>query len=298
MRRKTPPTTPPTGTPPAPPPGAPPAGASTLLARWESAVDRGIEGFEGEGQLDGLLEALAMTVALEAIGELSLAAPARRDALRRTGARALLQLGTLLLPRSEGERTTEADEERAEAVRIVAPYARDGLRALAGKEPARGPSAVESSVGDAELVGLVRGSFDGFRLAEIAWRVRDSREAQRALGLMCRLEELSSALEGGATARTKRAAGLRLAADGSSSVRDPAEGRRIAELRVGSHDVELFRFEDHVVAAYAGTTVVLRLGGLHVTPLVTRAGYAEARLEGAATRVELEVGGDRATLEL
>jgi hypothetical protein len=283
MRRKNPP----------PPPDAPgSARERSLLGRWERTADAGVRGFERDGELDGILEALAATVALEALGALSRTSPTRREALRRAGARALLQVGALLQPGAE-------DEERAEAVRIVAPFARDGLRALAGKEPPRPPSAVEAAVGDAELVGLVRGSFDGFRLAEIAWRVRESREAQRAVGLLVRLEEERELEESGAgPARPARGGGLRLAADGASSVRDPAVGTRMAELRVGGHDVELFRFEDGVIAAYAGTAVVLRLGGAHVTPLVTRAGYAEARPEGGATRLELDVGGDGALIEL
>lgn len=290
------------------PPPAPDAPGS-LLERWERTADAGVRGFDRDGELDGILEALAATVALETLGALSRTSAARREALRRAGARALLQVGALLQPGA-------GDEERAEAVRIVAPFARDGLRALAGKEPPRAPSAVEAVVGDAELVGLVHGSFDGFRLAEIAWRVRESREAQRAMRLLVRLEEERELESDGAPAADTpawgrggprslrreaagpRGGGLRLAADGASSVRDPAAGRRIAELRVGDHDVELFRFEDGVIAAYAGTAVVLRLGGARVTPLVTRAGYAEARPEGDATRLELDVGGDGALIEL
>jgi hypothetical protein len=111
------------------------------------------------------------------------------------------------------------------------------------------------------------------------------------VGLLVQLER-ERAVEGGAEGRP-----LRLAADGASTVRDPGQGRRIAELRVGGHDVEIFRFEDGVVAAYASTAVTLRLGGEHVVPLVLRAGYAEARIEDA-TRVELDVGGTVATLEL
>ncbi len=257
----------------------------SVLERWEALSADAIRRFESSGELDGVLEALAMTVALEALGDLSRAAPGRRESLRKTGARALLQIGTLLAPQDNDEH-----EERAEGVRIAAPYARDGLRALAGKEPPRSTREDDPTVLDSELVGLARGAFDGFRLAEIATRVRDSTQAQRALLLLRRLEEQADV--GRAAPR------LRLAADGASSVRDPEQGRRIAELRLGVQDVELYRFEDGVIAAYATTAVVLRLAGAGVTSLVSRAGYAEAALEGRTHRVDLDAGGERATLEL
>lgn len=265
---------------------SPSFGPGSLLSWWDHVTDAGLRRFEREGALEGILEALAATVALEVVGVLSQVPLARREALRRAGARALLQIGGQVPGAGDDE-----GEERAEALRLVAPYARDGLRALVGKEPPRAPSAAPAHVGDAELVGLVHARFDGFRSAEIAWRVRESPEAQRALGLLVRLEE-ERLLED-----APRGRGLRLAADGASSVRDPGQGRRVAELRVGGHEVELFRFDDGVVAAYAATAVTLRLGGERVASLVTRPGYAEARVEGA-TRVELDVGGSVAALEL
>lgn len=260
-----------------------------------------------DAQLEELLETLAMALALEVVGELSRVPPSTREGLRRAGARALLQLGGL---RGEA-RGDEDDEDRAEAVRLIGPYARDGLRALAGKEPPA-PRRADAVVLDAELVGLVRGSFDGLRLAEIAWRVRESVAAQRALRLLRQhaqhvrddAAQDDAAQDDAArddSARDDGARGgarMRLAADGGASLRDPEGGTRIAELQLAGHGVELYRFDDGAIAAYSASAVVLRLGGAHVAARVARAGYAEASLGPEARRIELEVDGVTSTLEL
>lgn len=258
-----------------------------LLGRYLREAEAAIGARDGledrRADLEAIFEVLAMTVAVEVVGELSRVPAGTRESLRRVGSRALLQIGTLLS--AEG---SDEDEERAEAVRLVGPYARDGLRALAGKEPPA-PRRDDAVVLDAELVGLLRGSFDGLRLAEIAWRVRESTEARRALALLERL---------GSDAQEERARPrLRLAADGAATMRDPGSGRRIAELTVAGHAIELHRFEDGAIAAYAASAVLLRLGGEHVAPRVSRPGYAEAVLGVdpktglSVTRIELDVGG-------
>ncbi|MBN8613447.1 MAG: hypothetical protein J0L92_22830 [Deltaproteobacteria bacterium] len=262
----------------------PPTHASSLLDRYLRQAEAAIRAREGveerDADLEAILEVLAMTVALEVMGELVRVPPATRESLRRVGARALLQIGTLL---------SDDDEDRAEAVRLIGPYARDGIRALAGKE-APAPRRDDAIVLDAELVGLSRGQFDGFRLAEIAWRVRESSAAKRALGMLRRVEP-----ERGDASGEPR---LRLAADGGAPMRDPSSGRRIAELTVADHAIELHRFDDGAIAAYAASAVMLRLGGEHVTSRVSRAGYAEASLGESATRVELDVAGTTTTLEI
>jgi hypothetical protein len=232
-------------------------------------------------ELEAIFEVLAMTTALEVTGELPRVPTSLRESLRREGSRALLQIGALLAgDDAEGE-------ERAEAVRLLGPYARDGLRALSGREPAS-PRRDDAVVLDHELVGLLHGRFDGLRLAEIAWRIRASAEARRALALLQRVA--SDADRGLARAR------LRLAAEGGSAMRDPGEGRRIAELVLAGHAVELFRFEDGMLAAYAASTVMIRLGGEQVSPHTSRPGYAEASLGPGASKLELEVGGVTTTL--
>lgn len=236
-------------------------------------------------ELEAIFEVLAMTTALEVTGELPRVPTSLRESLRREGSRALLQIGALLA--GDDAEGGEEGEKRAEAVRLLGPYARDGLRALSGREPAS-PRRDDAVVLDHELVGLLHGRFDGLRLAEIAWRVRASAEARRALALLQRVA--SDADRGLGRAR------LRLAAEGGSAMRDPSEGRRIAELVLAGHAVELFRFEDGMLAAYAASTVMIRLGGEQVSPHTSRPGYAEASLGPGASQLELEVGGVTTTL--
>ncbi|MFO0708556.1 MAG: hypothetical protein U0353_01880 [Sandaracinus sp.] len=233
---------------------------------------------ERHAELEAIVEVLAMATALEVVGLLSRVPAASREGLRRAGSRALLQLGTLL---------DDDDEERAEGARLLGPYARDGLRALAGREPS--PARREDAIVlDSELAGLVQGSFDGLRLAEIAGRVRESAEARLALSMLTRLGDES----------VRAAPRLRLAADGGSAMRDPSAGRRIAELSVAGHAIELHRFDDGAIAAYAASSVVLRLGGEHVISRVSRPGYAEASIEPGTATVDLDVGGAITTLEV
>jgi len=258
--------------------------SSALLTRYLRDAEAAIRAREGvehrRADLEAIFEVLAMTVALEVSGDLPHVPTSTRESLRRVGSRALLQIGTLIS--CDGDE----DEDRIEAVRLLGPYARDGLRALAGKERPV-PRRDDAIVLEQELVGLVRGSFDGLRLAEIAWRVGESTEAQRGLALLRRLE----AYEDQGAVR----APLRLAADGGATMRDPSEGRRIAELVVAGHAVEIHRFEDGTIAAYAASAVLLRLGGEHVSSRVSRPGYAEA-LAANASALELEVGGTTTTL--
>ncbi len=256
----------------------------SLLDRYLSQAEAAIRARDGieerDADLEAILEVLAMTVALEVMGELVRVPPATRESLRRVGARALLQIGSLL-PTGD----SDEDEDRAEAVRLIGPFARDGIRALAGKEPPA-PRKDDAIVLDGELVGLSQGHFDGFRLAEIAWRVRESSAAKRALGMLRRVESGSDATR------------LRLAADGAAPMRDPSSGRRIAELTIAGHAIELHRFDDGAIAAYAASAVMLRLGGEHVTSRVSRAGYAEASIGDRATRFELDVAGTTTTFEI
>jgi hypothetical protein len=51
-----------------------------------------------------------------------------------------------------------------------------------------------------------------------------------------------------------------------------------------------------MLAAYAASTVMIRLGGEQVSPHTSRPGYAEASLGPGASKLELEVGGVTTTL--
>lgn len=254
-----------------PKPSSPPR----LLSRWLELTTRAVR--DPEGALETVLEALAMTVALETVGQIDRAPRPAREALRRAGARALLQTAAVV----------SRDDEDAEAVRLVLPYARDGLRALSGRAPPATSHERDLDVLDADLAGLVTARFDGFRLAEIATRVRASAAARRALATLLELQDGTAAEPW-----------LRLAADGPAEVRDPARGQKVGELRLGARIVEVYSFEDETYAAYADGDAVVHLSGQDVQPTVSRSGYAEARVGPTARVLEVRSGEEHAVLKL
>ena len=246
-----------------------------LPRRWERAID-GLAAKKGAGSsADDLLEILALTIALDAQGGLTKASLRHKDALRRVGSAALLRMGPGL-------------EEEFAGLSL----AREGLRRLTLRAEAPRPE-VTVSISDADLRVFRRGTADGFRLAEIALRVERSAEARRMLAMLDQLETPVAAQS------PSLLGGLRLAAETSGApIRDPGEGRRVAELTLGDHAVELYRFSDGVLAAYSDPTVSVRLGGVGITRRQGRMGYAEALIGPEGDRVELEVDSERVTLEL
>lgn len=95
-----------------------------LIQRWQACAQSARSWTDGNDP-EPVLEALAMTLALEVAGDLHSVAPHERDGLRRKGQRALLQLA----PRADGQARSDDD---VEAQRTAAALARDGLRALRG----------------------------------------------------------------------------------------------------------------------------------------------------------------------
>ena len=243
-----------------------------LPRRWEQAVDA-LAAKKG-GSTDELLETLALTIAFDVQGGLTKASLRHKDALRRVGSAALLRMGPGL-------------EEEFAGLSL----AREGLRRLTLRAESPRPE-VPVAISDADLQVFRRATADGFRLAEIALRVERSVEARRTLAMLDQLETPVAA-------PSPSLGGLRLAAETSSApIRDPGEGRRVAELTLGDHAVELYRFADGVLAAYSDPTVTVRLGGVGITRRQGRMGYAEALIGPEGDRVELEVESERVTLEL
>lgn len=249
----------------------PPEYRLPLPRRWELAVDALSS---KKVATEDLLETLALTVALDAQGGLAKASLRHKDALRRVGSAALLRMGPGL-------------EEEFAGIS----FAREGLRRLTQRaEAPRAEGRADAvRVSDTELRMFRSGAADGFQLAEIALRVERSTEARRTLAMLDALE----------TPVVVPVVGLRLAAESNASpIRDPNEGRRVAELSLGAHAVELYRFADGVLAAYSEPSVSVRLGGVGITRRQGRMGYAEALIGPEGDRVELEVAGERVTLEL
>ncbi len=287
-----------------------PLTSSPLAEGFRAKAELALRGYRrasasGAAPLDALepaLEVLAALLALEVTDELSAVPSALARELEEVGPAALsraAELGAVL--EADPALDDEASERRA-ALALLATYARDGLRALRGEPRPKPSGASRIEPLDDELVGLFQGRFDGLRLAEIARRVRGSSEAEEALAFLRIAPRLasdapSSRARAGRRERpasgeedTPEALPLALAAEGLAPMRDPDEGRRVTELELGGRAVELFRFDDGVVAAYVAGPTLLRLGGADVVLRSSRIGYAEATIEPGTRRIELRVG--------
>ncbi|MCC6877699.1 MAG: hypothetical protein IT378_25545, partial [Sandaracinaceae bacterium] len=146
-----------------------------LIESWEQHA-QAAQAWEPGRELEPVLGALALTVALELTGELGRVARAEREALKRVGQRALLHVGAT------------DDEDELEALRLSAALARDGLRALSGRPPADGaPSGLP--VPAEELVRLAEGRLDGLSAGALAIRIRRDPRARAELSLLLELRE-------------------------------------------------------------------------------------------------------------
>ncbi|MBX3276154.1 MAG: hypothetical protein KF729_38230 [Sandaracinaceae bacterium] len=227
-----------------------------LIERWREGARRA-RAWQPSDDPEPVLEALAQTIALELTGALGHVARDERDALRRAGQVAMLQLG-------RGDR----DEDELEALRVCAALARDGLRALAGRALPEEPSPardLRAVIPPAELARLLRGELDGFAAGALAMRVRRSEEALAELRAAFRLS--------GAPGQAR----LALAAAEAARVIDPAAGRLL-----GVHPslgVEAVLFDpaeeggEVRLALYAEDPAPLRLLADGVSTLDVREGY-------------------------
>lgn len=258
-----------------------------LIERWREMAREAGAWSSGDDP-EPVLEALALSVALEVTGDLGLAPLEEREALRKLGQRALLQIGG-----------GDPDEEELEELRLCAAIARDGLRALSGREPVGRdptdrdrPGSEEPGGPDprvlippSDLTRLLRGSLDGFAAGALAMKVRRSAAA---------LEELRRL-------RHRRRGGeersLALAAASAAPVLDPAAGRVIGALPDAGAEAVLFEGEGGVrrLAVYAEEPEAIRLLAPELTTEDVREGYWVGRIDEGAQRVDavLEIGDRR-----
>ena len=139
-----------------------------LIERWRDDAGRATRWESGEDP-EPVLEALALTVALELTGDLGRVPRGERDALRKVGQRAMLQLGG-----------ADLDEEDLEALRMCAAIARDGLRALGGRPLPEEPAPAEDVrvvIPAGDLSRLLGGDLDGFAAGSLALKARRSEAA-------------------------------------------------------------------------------------------------------------------------
>lgn len=243
-----------------------------LMTQWRELAARALEWRAGDDPAP-VLEALALSVALELTGDLPHARVAERDALRKVGQRALLFVGAPV-----------EDEDDLEALRMSAAIARDGLRALSGRAlPDEEPAAIDPrwTIAPGDLVRLFGGRLDGLAAGSLAMRARRSDAALgelRALSRLARPEE-----------RT-----LALAAAEAAAVLDPADGRPIGTLPALGAEAILFEGAPRRIAVYSEDPFPLRLVAPELTTEDVREGYWIGRVKGGAIRIEAVLhAGDR-----
>ncbi len=286
-----------------------------LIKQWRELAAQARQ-WQAGGDPAPVLEALALSVALELTGDLARVPPGERDALRKTGQRALLFVGAPVL----ADAGAALDEDDLEALRLSAAIARDGLHALSSRaasaerrrfserhvsserdisserersrratEPedrVESPSAVRGTIPPGDLVRLLRGQLDGLAAGSLAMRIRRS---DAALGELEALARLSRPEE----------RPLALAAADPAAVLDPAGGRVIGTLQGLGAEAVLFEGAPRRLAVYSEDPYPLRLIAPELTTEDVREGYWIGRVEEGATRVEaaLHVGsrgeGDR-----
>jgi len=256
-----------------------------LIKQWRELAAQARQ-WQAGGDPAPVLEALALSVALELTGDLASVPPAERDALRKTGQRALLFVGAPVL--------VGLDEDDLEALRLSAAIARDGLQALSSRPPpvaerraARreekdpGASAVRWTIPPGDLVRLLRGQLDGLAAGSLAMRIRRS---DQALGELEALARLSRPEE----------RPLALAAADPAAVLDPATGRAIGTLPELGAEAVLFEGAPRRLAVYSEDPYPLRLVAPQLTTEDVREGYWIGRVDEGATRIEATLYvGDR-----
>lgn len=233
---------------------------SALIRSWRERAARAFE-WDAGADPEPVLEALALSVALELTGDLGRAPAAERDRLRKLGQRALLHVG--------GQPVE--DEEELEARRMCAAIARDGLRALSSRAPEGAEIDTRATIPPGELSKLLEGRLDGFAAGSLAMRIRRSKEARGELALLLRM------------AAPERS--IALAAADAPAVLDPSGGRFVG--RLGSLGVEAFFFEGppRRIAIYAEDPGALRLVAPELTTEDLREGYWVGRVADGATKI-------------
>ena len=247
---------------------------------WEVRARAAIGWREGDA-LEPVLEALALSAALEVTGDLAEMPPSLRDGLRRVGQRAMLHLSAAVGGAPAG--SSGEDGSREEGLRMAAVLARDGLRALG--RLAREREVAGDPPSPRDLARLIAGTAEPFEAAAIARRARASDQARRELAWALRMR------------RGEEQVAVRLAAADGEPMRDPSAGRRLATIREGAEGdaiAEVFAFGGGALAVYAASGEPVRLEAPGVRTDAMQAGYWAGSRE--AGRVE-EPGAGPSAIE-
>jgi hypothetical protein len=219
-------------------------------------------------ELEPILEALALSVALELTGDLAEVSSTLREQLRQLGQRTLLHVGAHFGGNLPGEDPDEA-EEREEAMRLAIDLARDGLRALSGRPAQDAKTDGGSLPTTAEIARFISANVEPYEAAFIAQRIRVSSRAR---------EELTWLLN-----RGREEIKVKLAAKASETMRDPGTGTRLYALVhpvSGASLAEIFGFPDRILAAYASSAELVRVEGEGVLTDTMQVGYWAGRHDG------------------
>jgi hypothetical protein len=241
-----------------------------LITQWREHAARAF-GWDAGEDPEPVLEALALSVALELTGDLGRAPRSERDRLRQIGQRALLFVG--------GQ--PAADEDELEARRMCAAIARDGLRALSSRPSEDAAAETRATIPAGDLSRMLGGRLDAFASGSLAMRVRRSKAAMAELALLIRLAD--------PTERT-----IALAAAEGTSVLDPAGGRIVGRLEALGVEAFLFDGAPRRIAIYAEEPDALRLVAPELTTEDLREGYWVGRVADGARRIEATLhAGDK-----
>jgi hypothetical protein len=248
---------------------------SELEAVWQRAVACATA-YDDSAPLESALEAGALGVVLEATGALTRVPERERRTVRDAARRALLRAA----PGAQAEDDDDADD--ADALRLAATLAREGVRALAGK-----PRAAEGARASVDawhppasaLVAMKRGAPDGFAAASVALHVARCAACAAALRL--------------SSGRADAALELRAAASTAAPMLAPHEGRVVATRDAPA--AEAIAFTDalgELVAIYTSEALPVRYVAEGLTPLDMRPGYWSGRCASGARRFDgtLHVG--------
>jgi len=247
---------------------------SELEAVWQRAVACA-HAYDDAGPVEPMLEAGALGVVLEATGALA-GVPERERRLVRDAARR-----ALLRARPSGDaRIVEDDDDDADALRIAAELAREGVRALAGQAaPVRPSDASAWHPPGSALVAMTRGAPDGLAAASVALHVGRCAACRTAL-------QISSA-------ESELGVPLRVAAASGASMIAPHAGRVVAKLTEPAAEAVIF--DDALgalIAIYASESLPIRYVASGLTTQDMRPGYWAGRCAPGTTQLEgtLHVG--------
>jgi|GEM_PF-3270200 len=258
---------------------------SELEAVWQRAVACA-QAYDDAGPVEPMLEAGALGVVLEATGALARIPERERRLVRDAARRALLRARPSVSAATEkdgaagaedGARTAEDDDDDADALRIAAELAREGVRALAGQAaPVRPSDASAWHPPGSALVAMTRGAPDGLAAASIALHVGRCAACREAL-------QISSA-EG------ELGVPLRAAAASAPAMLAPHAGRVVATLTEPAAEAVIF--DDALIAIYASESLPVRYVASGLTTQDMRPGYWAGRCAPGTTRLEgtLHVG--------